>query len=329
MSEQENVGSKESVVMKVLVIDDEDISRTISAAIVEKAGFTAIPFSDGNTAYEYIKTCKEPFAMVLDWMMPVIDGITLCKLVRDTVSEYHPFIIMLTQNTSMDEHILALESGADDYLAKPVEPRILDIKLKVAFRSIQEQRFTLELQAKLSRDATTDELTSIYNRRYGLIQIQKQLNKLLRQSKDYGSLILIDIDHFKRFNDSYGHSCGDNVLVEFTKNILNFIRPYDVFCRYGGEEFLLYCELNIIDVEMYIERLRHRIESTEFSFDDQPMQITASFGAVCFSGREIMNKKLEELIMIADEAMYQAKAQGRNRAVMADLKHQYNTASDN
>jgi two-component system cell cycle response regulator len=304
--------------MKVLVIDDDSLIQTLISNIVDRQGCEVIQYDNAKSALDYIKSVNEPLTLILDWMMPDMDGMLLCELIRSSQLECQPFIILFTSKSLLDDEITALNSGADLYLTKPVEPKLLMAYLKVAKRFYHQQQQGLELQKKLIDQATKDTLTKVDNRRSGLAQIKNQLSWLIRQENRQSCITMMDIDHFKDFNDDHGHACGDEVLYQFCRTIELQIRPFDIFCRYGGEEFLIFSHIDEIDISNYLERLRLKIENINFEYEGKKLSVTASFGAVCFKGEQLDQMDEQDLINIADEAMYEAKKGGRNRAV---IKH--------
>jgi two-component system cell cycle response regulator len=284
--------------------------------LIAKEGYSGIQFTSAYEAYEYLKQAQEPVVLLLDWVMPGMNGVTLCELIRNTDVGHQPFIIMITNKDSLESQLQALDMGADLFLSKPVEPKIIYAQLKVANRIISQQMETDKLNKELKELANIDGLTAIPNRRFGLERISKQLARLSRQTESQGCLILCDIDLFKNINDTYGHGIGDAVLIEFCERITHQIRPFDDFCRYGGEEFLLFCEISDLDMPDFIERLRRSISAQPFSSEGNEINVTASFGAMIILPTDVAEHTMEALIDFADKALYQAKNDGRNRVIL-------------
>lgn len=307
--------------MKVLIVEDDEVSLKLITSLVEKQGHTVIQTTDATMAYENIKMFTEPFVIILDWLMPGMEGSTLCELTRKTDIPYQPFIIMLTSKNSINDQLTALDMGADMFLTKPIEPAVIIANLRVASRIVQQQNEAIQLQEELKKLANIDGLTGINNRRFGLEMLTMNLERLGRQKEDKtGCIILCDIDDFKSINDRFGHSTGDEVLIEFCKRINRQIRPFDEFCRYGGEEFLLYCEIDEQDMPSFLERLRNAVEINGFHLISEDIKITASFGVVSFTSKLLQTTSLNELIIESDNALYKAKEGGKNQVVFSKLK---------
>ncbi len=302
--------------MKVLIVDDDEVSLNLMSHLIAKEGYSGIQFTTAYEAYEYVKQATEPVVLLLDWVMPGMNGVTLCELIRNTSVGHQPFIIMITNKDSLESQLQALDMGADLFLSKPVEPKIIYAQLNVANRIISQQIQTAKLNKELKKLANYDGLTSVANRRFGLERLSIQLSRLRRQKDKRGCLILLDIDFFKMINDSYGHTTGDAVLIEFCQRISQQIRPFDDFCRYGGEEFLLFCEISELDTPDFIERLRMSICQQVFITEEHNIEVSASFGAIIISPDDVNTYTMETLIDFADKALYQAKDEGRNRVIV-------------
>jgi len=304
--------------MKILIVDDDPMTLALISGLVSAADYRPIEATNAQQAFEILKSDPSPMVVLLDWMMPGMDGPTLCKKIRETDLGYSPYIVMVTAKEDQKAQVQALTMGADDFLTKPVESHLLLARIKVAERIIGYQQALMRANDKLADLAYIDELTQIPNRRSGLESITKEQQRIQRSPDSSACLILVDIDYFKRINDSYGHDVGDQVLIEFAKRINARLRPFDIFCRYGGEEFLIFCEVSDSDVEPLLERLRSKIRSLPFVIAEQSLQITASFGAVCVTQDNRL--ELEQLIKISDEALYNAKGNGRDRYELVRLE---------
>ncbi len=266
-----------------------------------------------------------PHVLITDWRMPGLNGIELCKILRKTKITQHIYIIMLTCNETEDELVQAFDAGADDYVVKPITPKVLQARISSGERLIMYQqtihqdretiqRYATRLAAanrKLQNMAMTDFLTGLTNRRHALLR----LKSLVAEVKRYGeplSCLMIDIDHFKKVNDTYGHDCGDIVLKQLSKVLEEKARSYDIVSRWGGEEFLIICARSgTADALQLAERLRQTVERCRiFLSDAVEINVTISIGVATWSA-ELQDE--DELIKEADTRLYLAKENGRNR----------------
>ncbi len=305
--------------MKILIVDDEPMTLALTSGLTTAAGYYPIQATSAEQAFEILKSNPEPMVVLLDWMMPGMDGLELCKLIRATDLGYSPYIVMVTGKDEKEDQIEALTLGADDFLTKPVASHLLLARIHVAERILGYQQALMRANETLADIAYIDELTQIPNRRAGLKSIRKEQIRIQRSNHLSACLILADIDYFKRVNDTYGHDMGDKVLIEFAKRMNASLRPFDIFCRYGGEEFIFFCEIGHVDAEQLLERLLNQVKSSPFMFNNESLEITASFGAVYFDHDNVL--ELDKLIRLADEALYNAKGGGRDRYELIWLKN--------
>jgi len=309
--------------MKILIVDDEPMTLALTSGLTTAAGYYPIQATNAKQAFEILKSDPEPMVVLLDWMMPEMNGLELCKLIRNTDLGYSPYIVIVTGKDENADQIQALTLGADDFLTKPVASHLLLARIHVAERILGYQQALMRANATLAELANIDELTQIPNRRAGLDRIRKEQSRIQRSNHLSACLILADIDYFKRVNDTYGHDIGDKVLIEFAKRMSNSLRPFDIFCRYGGEEFVFFCEIAHADIELLLQRLLNQVKSSPFVFNDITVELTASFGAVYFVQDNVL--ELEKLISLCDEALYQAKGNGRDQYQLIKLE---NTSSE-
>ncbi len=265
--------------------------------------------NNGHEAWSILEKSDRPNMVVLDWMMPGMDGVEICRKLRGLNLPNYVYVILLTARSKREDVIKGLESGADDYIIKPFNREELKFRLKIGQRII-------ELEHRILRLASTDYLTGLLNRRAFLERLERELNRCQREVSRMG-IIIMDIDHFKRVNDNFGHQVGDLVLQEFSNILVKLCRSYDFIGRYGGEEFIV-CLPGADKWNTYqiAERIRSTIENkkTLLPNKESSVSITASFGIASMEPGQI--KSADKLINEADEALYRAKAQGRNRIEM-------------
>ena len=193
---------------------------------------------DGRKAWDIFQNEKEDiYIAVIDWQMPGMDGIELCQKIKDASLSHYIYVIFLTGKRDVESIVKGLETGADDYLTKPFDRRELLSRIKVDLRLIGFEKALREANQKLHILATTDSLTGISNKRAVFECMRSEISRAIRENFPF-CLIMMDIDHFKKVNDTYGHSAGDKVLVEIVNRIKSALRPYDVIGRYEGEEFI-------------------------------------------------------------------------------------------
>ncbi len=298
----------------ILVVDDEPVSRTLLERILRKKGFNVITAENGEEALNLFKNQYIPIILT-DWMMPKMNGLELCRAIRQIESPGYVFIIIITAKDSRDDIVKGLEAGADDYVNKPFYPPELLARIKTGIRILELEKSLREANEEIKRLSITDPLTGCYNRGYLMKHLSKEVKRAVRYSHPL-SIAMTDIDHFKNVNDTYGHQAGDIVLKRFVELIRSSIRDgIDWVARYGGEEFVIVIpETGLEDAKKVIERLRKRIEATEIDIgNDKKIKITASFGVVCFDPRikkEMVD--IDSIIKEADKLLYEAKNKGRN-----------------
>ena len=304
--------------MKVLIAEDEKISRMVLANALANHGYEVLQAHDGQEAWDIFQKEKEDiYIAILDWQMPKMDGIELCQKIKDASLSHYVYVIFLTGKKDIDSIVEGLETGADDYLPKPFDRRELLSRLKVGLRLIEFEKALREANEKLHTLAITDGLTGISNRRAIFERLRSEISRAVRGNSLF-CLIMLDIDHFKKVNDTYGHGAGDKVLVEIVNRIKSELRPHDDIGRYGGEEFLVGISKADSKISRVIaEKLRTCICKRPFQIEDRKIDVSLSLGVVNFmpSRDNDINDLLEAMIKAADIALYKAKEAGRNRAV--------------
>jgi two-component system cell cycle response regulator len=297
--------------MKILIADDDFTSRSILAAILKKCGFDPVVAEDGGAAWDFIQRPDAPRLMLLDWNMPGMDGLEICRRLRDRHVPDPPYVILLTARGEKGDIVQGLEAGANDYVAKPYDNAELQARIRVGRRMLEMQSNLLEARDALAHQATHDFLTGAFNRRAVRDRLKQEIARAGRDKKSL-SVGMLDIDHFKNINDAYGHQAGDEALVAFTLCIQAGLREYDCLGRYGGEEFLVIAPGSLgLNSESLYERLRARIAGAGIVTNAGPISLTVSIGVAPGTGQS----SVDVLLAAADAALYQAKAEGRNRVV--------------
>jgi two-component system cell cycle response regulator len=304
--------------MKILIADDDPVSRLLMQRTLQKFGYEVVVAEDGRIAAEILSRSDGPRLALIDWMMPELDGLGLCREVR---SKQHggsyTYIVLLTSRQDSADVVAGLEAGADDYITKPCHPAELQARLHTGRRILSLEETLIHAREEMRFKATHDGLTTLWNRASILSLVQSELNRSVREPRPT-SLLLCDIDHFKRVNDNYGHLTGDKVLEEVARRLISVVRNYDAVGRYGGEEFLiLLCECDNDGLRARAEDVRAAIASTPIQTGNAEVSVSISIGAMtCNDGNSGLALKC--LLAQADAALYRAKAEGRNRTVFAN-----------
>jgi diguanylate cyclase (GGDEF)-like protein len=272
-------------------------------------GYEVVLAEHGAQAWDILAQPDPPPMAILDWVMPHMTGPEVCRKVRETRREPYTYILLLTSKNSKGETVEGLEAGADDYIVKPFDQHELQVRLRVGKRIVDLQMDLLQAREALRERANKDLLTMLPNRSAIQTTLEQELARCHRDRRTVG-LILLDIDHFKKINDTYGHFAGDAVLREAAGRLRGNMRTYDQVGRYGGEEFLVVlpnCDLD--QASHQAERLRQRLHGTTMMVEGMEIPVSASFGVTVSDGTE---RSLDDLVRVADEALYRAKAAGRN-----------------
>lgn len=300
--------------MRILIAEDDFTSRNILTAILRKWGYDPVVAEDGNSAWAALQRPDAPRLVLLDWNMPGIEGLEVCRRLRAEVSPNPPYVILLTGREEKGDIVQGLAAGANDYIAKPYDNGELQARIGVGKRMLELQAGLLEAKNALEHQAMHDPLTGVLNRRAILERLSVEISRAKRESGRF-SVGMCDLDHFKKINDTRGHLAGDAVIVAFTRCVQATLRGYDCVGRYGGEEFLVLAlgSGGQIDDRLF-ERVRAIVADTEVRTNVGAVSMTVSIGVVPGTG----DSTLEALLGAADVALYQAKAAGRNRVVYAD-----------
>jgi len=319
----EPVGADETKDLRVLVVDDDRSVLLLLDKVLANAGYTVFTAANGREA---LATAMESRAQLIlaDWLMPEMDGLQFCRALRNTKLGRSVYMVLLTGVEDESRLVEAFEAGVDDYVLKPINPKVLLARLRAGERVVSLQsevesdreeirRFAAELamtNRRLQEAALLDPLTGIPNRRYAMDRIQQEWSAAGRSARPLACM-LIDVDHFKRINDTYGHDVGDIVLQRVADVLKQTARTPDVICRIGGEEFLVICpDTDASAAGQCAERLRHAAGAMRISVGNVTLQITISVGVAAM---DVAMTGPDSMIKAADQAVYAAKQSGRNR----------------
>ena len=300
--------------MKILIADDDEFALRLLEKSLNNFDDEIIAVSNGDKAWECIST-GEIHLVITDWNMPGLSGVDLIQKVRQEANlSHYVYMVLLTGRSNQDDILIGLESGADDYLVKPFIVPELKARVSIGKRILNYQKRLRETQDRLLELATHDSLTGLLNRRAIYERLNEEIERASRSSKTI-NIILFDIDHFKKVNDTYGHLIGDQVLCLVADKIQRGVRPYEWVGRWGGEEFLAVLPQTTEEQALKIaERIRNNVTSINFSsiggIDDLQIRISGGVGSGTVQG---IRWDLDRLIHKADVALYEAKRLGRNQ----------------
>ena len=302
---------------KVLVAEDELTSRIVLKTILEQSGYEVLEAYDGIEAWNKLQLPDAPKLVLLDWLMPGLDGIEVCRRVRVASHSELPYIIMLTVKGEKRDIVDGLDAGANDYISKPYDVNELRARLNVGCRVVKLETELRQALGNMEKLAFTDQLTMIANRRATQDILEREMALSLRSGKSL-CISMLDLDHFKKVNDECGHQAGDDVLKECVSRIKSVLRPYDTVGRFGGEEFLVI----VVDSAGCMKSIFDRVQRAAA---DKPFVIGAVSRTITISqGIAVWNRidSIDELIRKADDALYRAKKDGRNRIMhFDDMEH--------
>lgn len=298
--------------MKILLADDDPVSRLLVARLVAEGGDEVVQVGDGLAAVARMEEPNPPKIAILDWMMPGMDGVEVCRTLRQQHDASYTYVILVSSRGEKAERLIALDSGVDDFIVKPIDPLELKARLTIGKRLVELQQRLSEAYEQMRFEATHDSLTGLWNRAAIISFLKGALNRGVREQSPV-TLILADVDHFKQINDCYGHAAGDHVLREVATRLEASTREYDWVGRYGGEEFVIVAtDCDESEARAVAERLRHAVADTPVSIGHSSVAVTLSLGVATSTAGMVPNE--DELLLAADEALYDSKRAGRNCA---------------
>ncbi len=296
---------------KVLIVDDEEMICTLFAEMLKQYGYQTATETDGSKTLERLWRGRFD-VLLLDLIMPGINGINLLRQLRQSFEDLP--VVIVTGHGSIETAVESMQAGASEFVTKPVEASVLDIRIRKAIEYIHAKRL-----------ANTDGLTGLHNYRSFQERLEQEVDRAHRYHRPL-SLIMIDIDHFKSYNDTHGHLQGDSVLVDVARSLQITSRTSDTVARYGGEEFVLILpETDSTKAEALGHRLQEHIEDRTFPGEEQlpSKAVTISVGITSYTPPDTK----DILINNADTALYQAKREGRNRVVVWQRTETFQSSS--
>lgn len=303
----------------ILVVDDFKKNLQLIVDVLDNEGYSTTFATSGKQAIERIKSAQ-PDLILLDLMMPEMDGLEVCKILKDDPETSDIPVIFLTASDETDNLLQAFEVGAADYITKPfnILELLARVKTHLELKQARDQlRKTVEelqkTQAELEKIATTDPLTGIFNRRHLLMIGENEFQRANRYQRPF-SILMLDIDRFKSINDNYGHDIGDEALKILSTTVLGCLRKVDCFGRFGGEEFVaILPETKARDAESLANRIRSAIAQISIPILNSTVRMTVSIGVATY---RLEDETLNFVLKRADTALYQAKHQGRDRVIV-------------
>jgi two-component system, cell cycle response regulator len=314
---KDGLEGKASAANSVLIAEDDPLFRRMIERWFERWHYRVTVVENGLDAWEVLQKEDAPQLAVLDWMMPGMDGLELCRKIRSREQGPYRYVLLLTARDDKQDVVAGLEAGADDYLTKPFEVDELRARIRAGKRILDLQAALLRAQDELQSVADHDALTGLWNRRAILDLLRGEISRRKRTTDALG-VIMADIDHFKKINDTHGHLVGDAVLQEVTRRLAASLRQYDAVGRYGGEEFLIVLPAcSAPNLLISAERLRRCIADQPVETSAGQIPVTLSLGLASVEQGEKETPDCETFLRHADEALYAAKDRGRNRAETA------------
>ena len=296
---------------KLLLVEDEPTQQMLMKRLLRGVGYAVDVANNGADALEMIKTGKYQLVLT-DWEMPGMDGITLCRLVREA-NLPSVYILLLTSHGAVADAVAGLRAGANDFIRKPADGIELVARLEAGRRAVLLEQSLRDANTQIERLSVTDPLLGIFNRRH----LHERLPLEAARARRYGqslSVVMSDLDHFKKINDTYGHQTGDAVLQHAVALTRRALRQSDWMARYGGEEFVIVLpETPLLGAQTVAERMRRLCADTTVELADTHLVITASFGVATIDGVAPSDEDGEALLRQADKALYESKQAGRNR----------------
>jgi diguanylate cyclase (GGDEF)-like protein len=305
-------------VRQILVAEDDAVYRHLLQKLLERASFRVTTVPDGTAALAVAEAEDAPRLLILDWVMPGICGPEVCRRLRqERTTQPYQYIILLTSKDAKTDTVAGLEAGADDYLTKPVDYQELLARLRAGTRILELEDSLLNARKEMEYLATHDALTGLWNRLAWKKLLTAEFERAYRNATSM-AVLMIDIDHFKSVNDTYGHHAGDAILNKVGDVLHSLVRAYDHVGRYGGDEFIVIAqELSHDSALDYAERIRATLAQITVFHEGSALSPTVTVG-VAFAER-LPECSPDAMVHSADRALYKAKARGRNCVFMDSI----------
>jgi len=290
---------------KVLVVDDSRFFRAEMKKMLENLFFNVITVAHGEEAMGMLVAHPDISLMITDYNMPVMDGLELTRQARKKFSKNELCIITLSVNEDEEISALFLKHGANDYIKKPFSKEEFSCRINNSIEALENIQ-------KITNYANRDFLTGLYNRRYFYRNMNEYIQTAQDMQEDF-AVAMLDIDYFKKVNDTYGHEAGDKVLITIADILRSSLNPNDISARFGGEEFCLVLkDVGAQSAQEILQRVRKRVEDYSFKGEqDEQISCTISIGAVMYDAQS----NLDDTISQADMLLYKAKNNGRNQLI--------------
>jgi two-component system, cell cycle response regulator len=301
--------------MRILIAEDDPSFRRLLKETLAMWGYDVVVAENGDAALQILQSEDPPRLAMLDWMMPGMEGVEVCRKVREKMKEPYTYIILLTSQQGDEDLVTGMEAGADDYITKPFLHNELRLRLRAGRRIIELQNELIAARDTFQAKAIRDSLTGLLNHEEILRVLGEELVRADREKKYVGA-VMADIDYFKRINDTYGHLAGDAVIRLTAERLRPVLRSFDSIGRYGGEEFLVVlpgCDREC--TEFLAERLRSVVSDKNMDTPEGMIPVTISLGVAASGGERGWHA--DTLVKAADAALYRAKKNGRNRVEVA------------
>jgi two-component system cell cycle response regulator len=301
--------------MRILIADDDPISRRLLEGTLVRLGHEVVSVADGQAALAAVLAPDGPRLAILDWMMPNGDGLEVCRRARAEAPNY-VYVMLLTSRDRREDRMAGLDAGADDFLTKPLDVVELRARLRSGERVVTLQQKLLDIQEALRHEATHDHLTGLWNRRMVIAHLDRERSRAGRNHRPL-AVAVADLDHFKEINDRHGHAAGDEVLKAAAARMRSVLRDYDAIGRYGGEEFLIVMPERTVPEALGIaERAREAVCAESIEAGGAQVTVSLTVGLAWSANGD---EDGAALIHAADQALYRAKAAGRNRCEVQTL----------
>lgn len=296
---------------KILIVDDVPANIKILGELLKKQ-YKILVASNAQKALQIVRN-ESPDLVLMDVMMPEMDGFITCKTLKSQPETADIPLIFITALNETEDIVKGFGAGGQDYITKPFNPPELFARIQTHLELKKSREHLQRYARKMEKFAKTDYLTNLMNRRCMLERMQEEVMRCQRHRNRF-SIAIVDIDNFKRINDTYGHDCGDQVLRQFASILKDNVRLVDLVSRWGGEEFILmFPETDIQGADTACEKIRSIVARSSVCYEDHQITVTATFGVSEYKAGDNIN----EVIKSTDEALYQGKTMGKNRVITA------------